>query len=431
MKLIYSSSKSGNIEEQRAKLLVLGFARKTFPRGLALGSGHEIKFDYQTNTSATEVRVFKVALSLANNTYTPSLVDNGVTYYGIGTLTKTVTKDENWTTGNDHTTEEFKNKSGQVILKRTYNAGAYDTYYIYDTYGNLTYVLPPKMEATTASVATVNNQIDELGYQYTYDKRNRLVEKRIPGKGLEYIVYDNLDRPVLTQDINQRSNNQWTFTKYDALGRVAYTGLFTLNSSRLALQTTFDNKSTSQNYETKVSSGTGYANTYYNNANYPYTNIEVLTVNYYDDYDFDLAGTFNPNTNNSLIYGIYPSTRTKGLATGSKVKVLTTNNWITTVNYYDEKGRTIRTYIYNDYLKTTDVVSNKLDFVGKTAVTTHLHTNNNSSLPTMTIVDSLFYDHAGRLLTQKQNINNQQYSELIVQNTYDELGQLVSKRRGR
>jgi len=54
------------------------------------------------------------------------------------------TKDENWTSGTDHTTEEFKNKSGQVILKRTYNAGTYDTYYVYDDYGNLTYVLPPK-----------------------------------------------------------------------------------------------------------------------------------------------------------------------------------------------------------------------------------------------------------------------------------------------
>jgi len=391
----------------------------------ALGSGHEIKFDYQTNTGTTEVRLFTVALTFANNTYTPTLSDNGIVYYPIGELYKTVTKDENWTSGTDHTTVEFKNKSGQVILKRTYNAGTYDTYYVYDDYGNLTYVLPPKMEASTASISTINNQLNELGYQYIYDNRNRLVEKHIPGKDLEYIVYDNLDRPVLTQDGNQRATNQWLFTKYNALGRVAYTGLFTSSSSnRITVQTTFNNKTASQNYETKVTSGTGYDNTYYNNANYPNTNIEVLTVNYYDDYNFDLAGTFNPNTNNTLIYGIYPSTRTKGLATGSKVKVLTTNKWITTVNYYDDKARPLRTYSYNDYLQTTDLVSSHLDFVGKVKETTSLHTKTGQS--TITTVDAFTYDTAGRLTKQTQTINGGA-TEVIAENTYDELGQLISK----
>jgi len=35
-------------------------------------------------------------------------------------LYKTITKDENWTRGRIHTTEEYKNKQGQVVLKRTY-----------------------------------------------------------------------------------------------------------------------------------------------------------------------------------------------------------------------------------------------------------------------------------------------------------------------
>lgn len=41
--------------------------------------------------------------------------------------------------------------------------------------------------------------LEKLGYQYKYDDRNRLIEKRIPGKGRETIVYDKLDRPVLTR----------------------------------------------------------------------------------------------------------------------------------------------------------------------------------------------------------------------------------------
>ncbi|WP_299118193.1 hypothetical protein, partial [uncultured Winogradskyella sp.] len=101
--------------------------------------------------------------------------------------------DENHTSGNNHSTEEFKDAEGRVILKRTYNAGVkHDTYYVYDDYGNLTYVLPPLMDADTETLVNVQASLDELGYQYVYDYRNRLVEKKIPGKGWEYIVYNKL-----------------------------------------------------------------------------------------------------------------------------------------------------------------------------------------------------------------------------------------------
>ena len=115
-----------------------------------------------------------------------------------------ITKNENWTVsdGNNNTTEEFKDKQGRVVLKRTYadidldengsiGTGEYevshDTYYIYDYFGNLTYVLPPKIDATTSSLSIVISQLDDLGYQYIYDNRNRLIEKRIPGKEKELI----------------------------------------------------------------------------------------------------------------------------------------------------------------------------------------------------------------------------------------------------
>ncbi|MGB3151618.1 MAG: DUF6443 domain-containing protein, partial [Maribacter sp.] len=89
-----------------------------------LGEDNEIEMDYQTNT-ATEVRRYEVTLSLANNTYTPTLVlntaaNNNNGYYEANELYKTITKDENHdgTSAKDHTTEEFKNKQGQVLLKR-------------------------------------------------------------------------------------------------------------------------------------------------------------------------------------------------------------------------------------------------------------------------------------------------------------------------
>ncbi len=379
--------------------------------------GHSIKFDYQTNTD-TEVRLYSVSLVFANDSYTPSLINDG--YYNAALLFKTITKDENWTVGKNHTTEEFKNKQGQVVLKRTYAninniSTAHDTYYVYDDYGNLTYVLPPKVDLTDGVSV---DELTNLAYQYQYDNQNRLVEKQIPGKGREYIVYDNLDRPVLTKD----ALNDWLFTKYDVFGRVVYTGKFISAQTREQLQQVFDNKqgTPEANYETKVTTGTGYNNSYYTNSNFPDLNIEILTVNYYDDYSFDRDGA----PTSVVSFGVNSTSNTKSLATGSKVKVLETTNWITSVSYYDEKARAIYGYSRNDYLGTTDTVKSELDFVGKVKQTETSHTKDGTT--TILTADVFSYDHVGRLLTQKQIINNGS-EEVITENNYDALGQLESK----
>ncbi|TDQ30381.1 DUF6443 domain-containing protein, partial [Tenacibaculum caenipelagi] len=405
-----------------------------------LGNGHEIKFDYQTNISG-EVRVFGVTTTFANNTYTPTLT-GGTSDYPAGELYKTVTKDENHNGSSSklHTTEEFKNKQGQVILKRTYALvsgveTAHDTYYVYDDFGNLTYVLPPKSEPHSAKPDAT--ELSELCYQYKYDYRNRLVEKKIPGKGWEYIIYDKLDRPVLTQDANLRSVNnnstvddkKWLFTKYDALGRIIYTGMYTHGSviTREAMQAYFDtqNNIAEKYYEEKkdVAESLGI---YYTNNDFPTTSIEVLTINYYDNYTFDRAGA---NISVSGVYGVNSTENLKSLATGSKVKILGSSptKWTTTVTYYDEKARPIYVYSKNDELGTTDIVESNLDFSGKVLETKTTHVKGTNT-PIVT-VDRFEYDHMGRLISQTQQINNQ-LSERIVKNNYDELGKLEAKLTG-
>ena len=89
-------------------------------------SDHTIKFEYGTNAE-DEVRLFKVS-TLADTyasgltTYEPSLQEEG--FYAPGRLYKTTTKDENWQPGDGqlHTTEEFKDFQGRVVLKRTFVA---------------------------------------------------------------------------------------------------------------------------------------------------------------------------------------------------------------------------------------------------------------------------------------------------------------------
>ena len=396
-----------------------------------LGNGHEIKFVYSTNI-ANEVRLYGVTTSFADNTYMPTLQENGV--YDEGELHKTITKDENWqatqTYLKDHTTEEFKNKQGQIVLKRTYNQNVtHDTYYVYDDFGNLSYVLPPKVNV---SDGVSSEELSELCYQYVYDYRNRLVEKKIPGKGKEYIIYDNLDRPVLTQDANLKTDRKWLFTKYDAFGRVAYTGMHTTTidrNNRIAMQAYFSsqNNTTLSQYETKVTTGAGGYNTYYTNTNFPNNSLEIHTINYYDNYEFDMQGL----SNSVPLYkanGETSTNRLKGLATGTKVKVLGTGDWITTITYYDDKARPIHVYSKNEFLNTVDIVESKLDaFTGRVeeTKTTHKKTGQTDIIT----VDTFEYDHVNRLLEQTQKINNQSI-EVIAKNEYDELGQLKSKAVG-
>jgi len=400
-----------------------------------MGNGHEIEFAYQANANG-EVRRFDASTTLSGSTYVPSIQDLG--HYAAATLQKTVTYDENHgimepASSKLHTTEEFKDQQGRVVLKRTYalvngTETAHDTYYVYDDYGNLTYVLPPKMEAATASLASLKALMEDLGYQYRYDHRNRLVEKHLPGKeGWEYIVYNTLDWPVMTQDPNLAAKNQWLFTKYDAFGRVAYTGKVSIAPG-----------TTKTNVQGNVDSGTilwedpaltftnGNLSIGYSNQVYPMDNIEVLTVNYYDDYSFNTANEPTPPTS---ILGQQVDTKTKGLSTGTKTKVLDGTNsmangyWITTVNRYDAKGRPIYTYSENEYLNTVDIAETELDFAGKTLRAKATHQKGGETIVTL---DHFTYDQVGRLTEHTQRINNGP-EQRIAQNTYDALGQLKQK----
>ncbi len=386
---------------------------------------HTIKFVYRANTDTDAVHNFKVIYT--TDTQSPELTLNGIV--GQEELYVTITKDENWTpsSGNNHTTEEFTNKSGQVILKRTYNNNlAHDTYYTYDHYGNLIYVLSPEGAAQIVSsgalVANAQDILDTLCYQYIYDYRNRLIEKKIPGKGWEYILYDKLDRPVLTQDARLRENDQWLFTKYDALNRVAYTGIYTSTTPIHLLRTQLLNATVLNESVSSITSISGEY-IYYTNSAFPSTGLTLHTINYYDTYTHS-AGLTLPTE----VYGQAVTTATQGLPTVSLVRILnTTRKWIKTLIAYDAKARPIYSASINDYLDTQDTSETLLDFTGKALQSRTVHSKGTHQPVTTT--DFFTYDHQDRLATHLQQINEEPV-QLIASNTYDELGQLVSKKVG-
>ncbi|WP_282787598.1 DUF6443 domain-containing protein [Flavobacterium croceum] len=408
-----------------------------------LGSGHEIKLDYQTNTSIDTVKRFNVTTTwnTTNKVYDINIIENGT--YADYQLYKTITKDENWTLGNNNTVQEFKDKEGRIVLKRTFNNNtAYNTYYVYDDYGNLTYVLPPLF--TTISSAT----LDGLCYQYKYDYRNRLVEKKLPGKQWEYIVYDKLDRVVATgptySPFSDQQNNLpntpiqgWMITKYDAFNRVVYTGWeqettpFSA-SLRATKQSTYT--TTTVLNESKTTTNTTLNNVVlrYTNTVSP-TTMQVLTVHYYDDYDFPNAPTSFASIQGQNVY--YNNTvKPKGLPTGSWVRVpesSTTTPIKGTTSYmlYDAKAHILQTSTTN-YMGGYTVVENGLDaFTGRVNFTVTKHKRITSDTELLTR-DDFSYSQQERLLTHTHKIGTNGTPELLAFNTYNELGKLISKRVG-
>jgi RHS repeat-associated protein len=396
----------------------------------ALANNQTIKFDYQTNTATDAVKLFSVSATwnTSKNLYdipttlTPS-------NYAEFQLYKTITKDENWilADGNNKTTEEFKDKEGKVLLKRTYNNGdAHDTYYVYDQFGNLTFVIPPLVNATATITTTV---LDGLCYQYKYDIRNRLVEKKLPGKQWEFIVYDKLDRVVATGPaFTPFGGNQigWLITKYDVFNRVVYTAwkeeTQITNTERMKLQNDLNN-SILLNENKTGSNVDSFANLYSSQV-IPLTGYKLLTINYYDDYDFPSA----PSPTGTVL-GQNIEQKVKGLQTGSWVRVLTSpTETLATTNYtfYDSKYRVIESHS-NNYLQGYTNVKTEYNFEGQVLFTETNHKGTTGNV--IRIQEEFQYTPQGRLLNHYHTINDQP-KELIAHNEYDELGQLIGKNVG-
>lgn len=402
---------------------------------------HTIRFEYLAN-GANEVRLFTATSSSPSaGQYAVALSNSG--HYAAGELFKTKVKDENWKTedNNNNTTDEFKDKQGRVVLKRSYESGeAYDTYYVYDQYSNLSYVIPPKVNTGQ----TITNPIlEELCYQYRYDNRNRLVEKRLPGKGWEYIVYDRMDRVVATgpanapfTDLIVNGKKGWLITKYDAFNRAVLTAwkeaVFT-TTTRKTLQDLHDSKTVLSEARAAETTINGVAMRYTNQAE-PTAGYHILTVNYYDDYEFtslaEWVPTTLPPTSRGQVVFYDRTNKPKGLATGSWVRVLeASTNYRNERSYilYDVKSRPILNFKRN-HLLGSDLYQTVYDFEGKVLQTQTTHGRMGSSVA-LTVSDYFAYTDQGRLSLHTHKIDSGAL-ELLAKNEYDKLGQLKSKKVG-
>jgi len=444
----YSGLKNDNYPYSEARYYPAPLSRPIAQYGVgdawAKEAGNKpVTFTYAVN-SENEVHQWEMVNELPISTK----------HYEAGTLYINTTSDED-----ENEVAEFTNKSGQTVLKMSrVDATTWaETYYIYDVFDQLRVVIPPEAAGLLDTdffpkTDTEKGQfLDRWAFQYHYDGRRRMVRKKVPGAEEVRMVYDQWDRLVLTQDGNQRLDNEWLFTSYDALNRPVITG---------KIRDTDPSHQTQEGMQTWVMGldptqralqfDQGNLNHQYNEAAFPFSQTsaslsihEVLTVTYYDTYDF------MPNAELSTRHGFtggysqptlfqtedldsefhlnYPAiTKAQGQVTGSKTKVLGTSEdadgFLETVTYYDYRYRVIQA-VSENHLGATDVVSNQYDFIGNVRKVLSVH---DDGLSNTTQLLEYTYDQADRLLSCDHTLNTEPSVRLYT-NEYNEIGELVRK----
>ena len=325
---------------------------------------HPTSVTYALNDESDNVRIYETA-----NNYT--LKTTGANYPPYS-LHKMVTADED---GKSLTTYTDKLRR-KIMEERAGNR----TYYVYNKLGYMCFVLPhiSPSKLNNGEYPLTDATLKAAAYCYKYDGRGNMIYKRLPGCEPQYMVYDQLGQLVLKQDGNQRLANKWTMCAYDSIGRNLYTAEIELTQTHEELREFFADKWQVEHYGHNYSypiAGTGYASRLLKNKN-----LRMLTINYYDNYDYL---NILPTPQRQAIrfeqvsgYGLQHDNAT-GLLTGTRVyNLLEDNTYTATAYYYDTQGRIVqsRSICTNNDYKTaisTEYLVSILSFINSPIISAY------------------------------------------------------------
>jgi RHS repeat-associated protein len=323
----------------------------------------------------------------------------------------------------------------------------------------------------------VAKKVPGAGWVYmVYDKRDRLVfsqdaHLRTVNRWL-VTLYDNLNRPTVTGMIiytDTREVLQATINvQFDAGQSTSVNILSTTTTSPADTLLVQQRKPGQEVYTANgaihflpgfvsendasfrtesggaaVVTGTNTVKQFKYNPLPPGITLVALTYTYYDDYSntdksyitvdnnkLDDGGNFNPAD-----LPVAFSRHTRGLVTSSKVRILSDpadigkGGWLETARFYDEKARAVQTQA--DNIKGgKDISTIRFDFTGTPITTYQVHLQPATS-ETVRTKTNMLYDHAGRLLSIRKTLNDDNTNtRYVARNEYDEMSQLKNKQLG-
>ncbi|OCA77103.1 hypothetical protein BBI01_01175 [Chryseobacterium artocarpi] len=379
--------------------------------------GRSVNYFESQNDLADNVQNFLTNTSIVNNSIRTKITDK--TKYSAGELYKKKTCNEDGAC-----TTEFTNGKGQLVLSRkgSFSSTESDTYYLYNDYGQLAWIIPPII--AERQVFT-DEELNKFAYEYRYDGRGRQVEKKLPGKDVEYMVYDKHDRLILKQDINLRIKGQWLFTKYDTWDRIVYTGITSSTLSRIDMQAFIDGYSGPTSETRGGNFQASNRGVQYTNDAFPTNIADLLIVNYYDSRPYyDSFNDFPSFIMDQKVLVTNQQEKANGLLLTTFVKNIENDDWSETNIIYDTRGKEIATYSGSS-LRGLTKKEQKLNFAGLPVKIVTSHTKAKNIAPDI-ITETFEYDQQNRLSKHWHQVNSEPV-ELLTENKYNEISQVVRK----
>ena len=344
-----------------------------------------------------------------------SITQGSPSVYAAGELLVSLSVGED----NDSTLT-FTDKQQHTVLVRQRNKGvSHDTYYVYNDYGLLCYVLPSQLDGRIDATS-----LGGYAYSYKYDDRDRCIEKKLPGCEPVFLVYDRADRLALEQNGVQKGKKRWTVYKYDVLGRLLYSFEHTDATPVATLRERLKNICVEERDSGTDNLGIGYTNTTVSWG----TDLQLILVNYYDDYKFLASLGSTESTSLAYLAKLGYGTRSDyadGLQTGTRSYLLDgSGKYTASAMYYDQKGRLVQHHSSNvrgGYDKEYYAYS----FTGKPLRHHYYHYGGNGgSTSDREYVYS--YDDAERLTEVRYSLNGGTQS-VLYSNGYDGYGRLQKR----
>ena len=408
----------------------------------SIDNGYHTNYTYRLNTAADSIKIYSIENDsiLAMEEFYPAerlTVKRACSY-----------KEEHNPV--EHIVLEYTNAKGQLVAKEQFISPSDRriVYYVYDDQGRERYVIPAIQDPSMRFGRYTPRALSLYCYYNEYDEEDRIIRQCLPDRDYVLNLYDNRGRLAMMQDGNLRKENKWMFRKYDANDRPVLSGIYTggtYASHKAALQ------SQTSMYEQRGNVVHGYTNNTYPSGATP---SEYLTITYYDDYAWNNNSKFDFAADDAL--GQQYLTRVSGLTTGTLAKVhgIDSDQWLTTVNYYNDKYEVIQT-VSDLYPNEKEIITNVHDFTGNVIQTKVWQTSGvkkwdggsgdlkpfprNLNITDMEVVELakneyeynkwFTYDNRGRLLKVEMEItgDTKNGKVALASYVYDDLGQLSTK----
>ncbi len=268
--------------------------------------------------------------------------------------------------------------------------------------------------------------LQQHAYIYRYDRRNNLKYKKLPGCEPIYYVYDKGDRLIFTQNGEQRTRGEWSFTFPDAFGRTVLEGTCSVSLN-------YNNNPLTETVVNATRTNATDANKGYSISGISVTNMQIHRVNYYDNYAFigqNSVPTTLSYTTPDTGYGTRYENHYKGLQTGSIIARWengAVSGYDYAAYYYDQQGNVVQEKRTN-HLGGLETYQHAYDRLGNPLKKKHVHTASGKR----DIKEELIYtyDHAARLTKLGYNLQKINHSSHLTLATYsyDEFCRLSNKK---